>query len=259
MHSTISSILALFSLILLQSVHAQTTSGQYQEELLIAGDDTLTYRILLPTEYDGSQAYPLLLFLHGSGERGTDNHLQLTHGGQLFADSIERYPSIVVFPQCPADHFWSLDTSTYRSSQTANIHDHPSGGSPLDLVILLIHQLTKEYNIDDRRLYIAGLSMGGYGTFDILRRYPNTFAAAAIICGGVMNKADTYPIQTPIWFYHGSEDDVVPTSESVHMADGVAKAGGHAEITIYPGVDHNSWDPAFAEPKFLQRLYSQHK
>jgi len=237
----------------------------YEKHWYISGNDTLPYRVLLPKNFDASKKYPLILFLHGSGERGRDNEAQLIHGGDLFLrDSVrEQYPAIVVFPQCPQVSFWSNVDIRYDSAAKKRIWNFPTDGEPtvaMRLLLQLVTQLQKDYKLEKHRLYIGGLSMGGMGTFELVRRTPKTFAAAFPICGGAAPAtAKTLSKVKHWWILHGLADPVVPVELSKDMADALVNAGAVIRLSLYPGVGHNSWDNAFAEKDLLPWLFSNHK
>jgi len=160
----------------------------YQKKLFLNKGDTLPYRIMYPPDFDPSGKYPLLLFLHGAGERGNDNEKQLVHGASFFADPSNRknYPAIVIFPQCPEGEWWArMEDSEDLAGNRILIF--PGKGSPtpsMRLVMGLLDKLISESYVDADRVYLGGLSMGGMGSFDLLTLRPKTFAAAFPICGG---------------------------------------------------------------------------
>ncbi len=220
----------------------------------------LNYRLLTPlVEFkdcmEAKKTYPLVVFLHGAGERGDDNEKQLIHGSKLFSDIETRvnHPAFVIFPQCPEGKKWvEVDWSLPA-------HDMPAEASEnLQLTLDLIDSMIENYPIDTSRIYVIGLSMGGYGVWDIISRYPDKFAAAVPICGGG-DEAQALKIKdVPIWAFHGGNDRLVPTQRTRNMINAVKKAGGHPKYTEYPGVGHLSWNKAFAEPDLLDWLFSQH-
>lgn len=224
---------------------------------------TLNYRILFPDNYDHEKKYPLVLFLHGAGERGNDNAKQLTHGSRLFLDPLFRkqHQAIVLFPQCPENAYWasmSIDRMTYPIKTDFIYGDHmtPSLGASLDLV----QHLVRTKQVDTRRIYIMGLSMGAMGTLEALYRRPKLFAAAIPICGGGnANLAKTYARKVPIWLFHGDADAVVPVAFSRELYQKLKALGAKVKYTEYPGVNHNSWDNAFSEPELLSWLFKQQK
>ena len=183
-------LIVLHLLLLVAAANAQMddTTGfhQYEKKLFVQGNDTLRYRVLYPLHYNSNKPVPLIVFLHGSGERGSDNEKQLLHGGALFLkDSIRNInPAIVVFPQCPDDSAWSrFDRSAPRGdSFYLSLNQSPDLSTPERLVKLLMDSLLQHHIADKKRLYIGGLSLGGFGTYDLLTKYPNYFAAAFPIC-----------------------------------------------------------------------------
>jgi predicted peptidase len=222
--------------------------------------------MLYPTKYDVNKKYPVVLFLHGAGERGNDNAKQLTWGASLFLDSANRakYPAFVIFPQCLENGFWanikrdldgnadSLGNFVFNSQGNASM--------PLQLVMKLIDSLSKTAQADPDQIYVGGLSMGGMGTFEILWRKPNFFAGAFAICGGGdPAKVAVYGKAFPIWVFHGASDNVVPVSNSRLMVNTLKAAGAKVKYSEYPGVGHDSWKNAFAEPDFLEWLFDQKK
>lgn len=241
-------------------VYAQHES--YIKDSFISRKDTLPLRILYPKDFDESKTYPLVIFLHGRGESGNDNEKQLAHGSKLFQDSILKYPAIVVFPQCPSDSYWSNVniTTDHNGKRHFNFQ---KGGKPTRAMAMLLKYFDKTYRqkyVDKKRVYIAGLSMGGMGTFEMLRRRPNAFAAAIAICGGD-NVANVrkYAKKVNLWIFHGEKDDVVDPVFSKNIVDALQKQDANPCFTLFPNANHNSWDPAFAEPNFLQWLFSQRK
>ena len=237
----------------------------FEKKILLRANDTLQYRIMYPVNYNATKKYPLLLFLHGAGERGNDNELQLMHGSKLFTDSANRqkFPAIVIFPQCAKNDFWSrLDRSTGSTDSLGGFFfpiDKPVGKSA-GLVLQLMDSMVATKTVDTKRIYIAGLSMGGMGTFEMLWRRPGFFAAALPICGGGNpEKVSIYAKKFPLWIFHGDNDKSVPVSNSRLMYGVLKNAGAAVKYTEYPGVGHNSWDNAFAEPDLLPWLFKQKK
>lgn len=239
--------------------------GSFEKHWLAQSGDTLPYRILLPKEYDPAKKYPLVLFLHGRGESGNDNEKQLVHGARLFLqDSVRtRYPAIVIFPQCPASSYWSNVIATMEGSKTSKrTFRFIETGEPslaMRFVTTLTNLIIKNYPVDKARIYVMGLSMGGMGTFEIVRRMPGTFAAAVPICGGASPATAALLTKVKWWIFHGAKDDVVPPSFSEMMVAALRKAKASVKFTLYPQVNHNSWDPAFAEPGLLPWLFAQRK
>ncbi len=239
------------------SSFAQDTT-LYKKVVFAKSGDTLNSRVLYPKDFDGSKKYPILFFLHGSGERGNDNESQLVHGSKLFLkDSVRNaFPSIVVFPQCPANDYWSdVNIVTENGKRTFNFL---KGGKPTKamhaLLAVVKDFLHKDY-VDENQVYVGGLSMGGMGTYEILRRKRLTFAAAFAICGGDDLANVRKYRHVPMQIFHGAKDDIVNPAFSIAIADRLKTFGDEVELTIYPNANHNSWDSAFAEPDFLSWLY----
>ncbi|QDU95628.1 carboxylesterase family protein [Lignipirellula cremea] len=214
----------------------------------------LLYRLLKPQDYDPAKKYPLVLFLHGAGERGNDNRKQLMHGLNDFAspENREKYPAFVVAPQCPNGKQW------VNAPWSAPAHDMPEKpAADLQRCFDLLAALQKEFSIDADRLYITGLSMGGYGTWDAIQRHPEMFAAAAPVCGGGDTAYAKVLVNTPLWVFHGGNDTVVKTARSRAMVEAIEKAGGKPKYTEYPGVGHNSWSATYVNPEFYAWLFEQ--
>jgi predicted peptidase len=239
----------------------QDFSG-YEKKELISGGDTLRYRILYPLAYDPAKKYPLILLLHGSGERGSDNEAQLKWGGSLFADTVKRaeFPAIVVFPQCPAGNTWSRMSYNPQDSLRFHFLSDTVVSRPLGLVMQLLDTLVAAGYVNTRKIYVGGLSMGGMGTFEILWRKPHFFAAAFPICGaGDPVKVKTYARKFPIWVFHGDRDPSVPVGNSRLMVRELKAAKARVVYSEYPGVQHDSWKNAFAEPGLLPWLFEKRR
>lgn len=227
----------------------------------VLGDNILPYRILFPENYDRNKKYPLILLLHGGGERGSDNEKQLTHGAGLFLNENNRrqYPAIIVAPQCPADAYWAaanIDRSTTPFQINLDYGAEPQW--PLVAANELVKKIADEEAVDKSRIYITGLSMGGMGTFEAVFRYPDIYAAALPICGGGDLRAyDRRVRKTAFWVFHGSDDAVVDVKLSRDMQAKLKTLKVKTKYTEYPGVNHNSWDNAFAEPAFLEWMFAQ--
>jgi predicted peptidase len=240
--------------------------GSFKKEIFIIHNDTLRYRILYPLDYNVHKKYPVITFLHGSGERGSDNELQLIHGGILFLnDSIrEKFKAIVIFPQLPKDSLWNYHgTATDTASITGRSIDFslsPRQTTPSFLVKSLLNSLIREKIADQRQMYIGGLSLGGMGTFEMLERFPGFFAAAFPICGGGdTSRAKLFAKKTAIWIFHGNADKSVDVKYSRQYYQALINLHADVHYNEYPGVGHNSWDYAFAEKNLLPWLFSKKK
>jgi len=219
--------------------------------------DTLNYRFLYP-DFDTIRKFPLVIFLHGMGERGNDNESQLKWGITNFASDqmMAMHPAFVIAPQCPNTTQWSNSKINFK---TCDVQLLATPSKPMELVIQLIHQLIKKYNIDTNRIYIMGLSMGGFGTYDAIERYPHLFAAAVPVCGGGDISKAASIAHLPMWIFHGSEDFAVNAKFSFNMFDALTKAGARPGFTQYPEVGHFSWISAFNDPLMIEWLFRQHK
>ena len=253
-----------FFLLLVGSSNAQIPEpgdfGSYMEASYPSDEGTLLYRIMFPINFDATQKYPLVLFLHGAGERGNDNQKQLVHGSRLFQDSSTRYPAIVVFPQCPAEDYWAnVDVDVIDGNRRFTFMADGPATRPLAQVMELVDKLIDQPYTDPARLYVTGLSMGGMGTWELLWRMPGKLAAAAPICGGGNPRAAGEMTEVPIWAFHGVKDDVVRPHFTMRMIKAVQRAGGTAKVTFFPKANHNSWDPAFATPDYLSWMFSNRK
>lgn len=256
------SLVGLIS-ISIQAQEAKLSKELYTYETHIVKDDTLNYRLLLPKGFSKNKTYPLVLFLHGAGERGEDNKKQLTHGSNLFLNEIHRdsLPAIVIFPQCPKNDYWSkLEADRSTKPITFNYkYNEPPTKAMASVINLMDRMLEKPYVKADQ-VYAMGLSMGGMGTFEIIYRRPQMFAAAIPICGGGdPNSVTEYAKIIPLWVFHGAKDDVVDPNLSINMISAILKEGGFPKFTLYDFANHNSWDPTFAEPELLKWLFSNTK
>ncbi len=217
---------------------------------------TLNYRLLSPPRTEHGKSYPLVIFLHGSGERGEDNVSQLIHGTWLFSEPANRreYPAWVLVPQCPENERW-VDVDW-----DAPEHRTPDALSPsFQLLMELLTQMMEKNAVDRNRIYVTGLSMGGFGTWDLLVRYPDLFAAGVPVCGGGdVDMADRL-VNMPVWAFHGADDPVVSPDRTRNMIKAIESAGGHPRYTEYPGIGHGSWVPAYKEADLLPWLFAQHK
>lgn len=226
-----------------------------KKELVFAEGKILPYRILYPVNYDKTKKYPLLLFLHGAGERGKDNEKQLAWGSKLFITEENRknFPAIVVFPQCPEESFWAVMKTDQTKQPAVRTFDYTVEPNwPLAAANELVKKLLKEEGVDKSRVYISGLSMGGMGTFESVYRYPDMYAAALPICGGGdVNHYDKRVAKVPFWIFHGAADAVVNVKLSQEMVEKLKALKAEVRYSEYPGVNHDSWNKAFAEPDYL--------
>jgi predicted peptidase len=239
-------------------VDAKTETGFLNRTLKI-GATMHRYQVYVPADWNAKKKSPVILFLHGAGERGDDGVIQTEVGiGGAVRRHADRAQAVIVFPQCLKNHWWS-EPEMQAVALTA------------------LDQSIKEFNGDAERIYLTGISMGGYGTWAIASEHPNRFAAIAPVCGGVKvpeaiakqlqltnpQGDDPYtPVaqkigKTPVWIFHGGADAVVPVTESRRMNEALKAAGGNVKYTEYAGVNHNSWDKAYNEAEFFTWLLSQ--
>ena len=221
-----------------------------------AAGDSLQYRFLFP-DNDSTRRYPLVIFLHGSGERGNDNEAQLKWGVMNFASdyNMKTHPAFVIAPQCPLNSTWA--NITRGKNNEIILQNTPS--KPMQVLMELIGDAIRRFRVDTNRIYITGLSMGGHGTFDALQRYPHFFTAAVPVCGsGDISKAVSIA-HIPLWMFGGADDPSVNPNLLYNMVNALLKAGAHPGFTEYPGVGHFSWIAAYSDPMMMEWLFNQHK
>ncbi|APZ94584.1 enterobactin/ferric enterobactin esterase [Fuerstiella marisgermanici] len=216
----------------------QYTGGEFK-------DETFHYRIMPPAKVEEGKKYPLVLFLHGAGERGDDNKSQLQYFPEQMAQPRwrERFPCYVIAPQCRKDAKWvEVDWSLEGTHEAP---DEP--GDQMKVVMQIIEKTMAGEPIDKSRIYVTGLSMGGYGSWDLAVRKPNLFAAVAPICGGADNDSLAVLKDVPVWVAHGDADNAVPVERSRLAVAALRKAGGNPVYVELPGVEHNSWTPSYSD------------
>ena len=195
---------------------------------------TLDYLLHLPQNYQEKDSWPLMLFLHGAGERGDDLELVKVHGPPKIVETDKDFPFILVSPQCKLKRWWQ----------------------PIELTALL-DEIVAKYMVDEDRIYVTGLSMGGFGTWALAAYTPDRFAAIVPICGGgEPYRTRQYP-DLPVWAFHGDKDTVVPPQRSRDMVDALKKHGGNARLTIYPEAGHDSWTETYNNPELYEWLLEQ--
>jgi predicted peptidase len=222
---------------------AQSGNGGQSEQMFqkeITKTVRLGYLLYLPKGYGEKkeQKWPLMLFLHGAGERGSDLNLVKKHGPPKLIDQGKEFPFIVVSPQCPTSSWWP---------------------EQVDALVALLDEIQSKYAVDADRVYLTGLSMGGFGTWTLATRYPDRFAALAPICGG----GDKYLVsrlkKVPVWVFHGAKDPVVPLQASTDMVEALKRAGGNVQFTVYPEAQHDSWTETYNNPKLYEWFLSQRR
>jgi predicted peptidase len=241
-------------------------STNYKFAEFMMGDRVLPYRIMLPSSFESSKKYPLVVFLHGALQKGTDNEAQLNIGGRYFLreENRSRFPAMVLFPQCPYEDSWAyFETQLDSVSGLATKWFFPFRKEPTRtsrMLKLLLDSLVKLDHVDPARIYIGGISQGGMGVFDLVARYPQLFAAAFPICGaGKVSTAKNFSGEVAVWIFHGEKDDIVPARYSREFEKQLKKLGADVKYSEYPGVFHNSWINAFNEPDLLPWLFSKRK
>ncbi len=211
------------------------------------GQDAYSFQVHVPAKFQGREKLPVILFLHGIGQRGEGGFVPVEGtAGVVARNYLEQVPAVVVLPQCRQNRYWN-DPDMER------------------MVIAAVEQTMAEFSADSRRLYLAGVSMGGYGAWHMAAEHAGKFAAVVPICGGSpLRERDRFtPIarrigRTPVWVFHGADDGIVPVSESRRMVEALkAVAGSRVRYNEYPGVGHNVWFKALAEPELMTWLFAQ--
>jgi predicted peptidase len=194
------------------------------------------YLLYLPEDYEDSEKqFPLVLFLHGMGERGTDIEKVKTHGIPKLISEGKEFPFIVVSPQCPDEYFWNDD-----------------------VLIALLDEIEQNYRVDKNKIYVTGLSMGGHGTWTLALAQPNRFAAIAPVCGWGHPVEFCKLAQMPIWVFHGAKDFVVPLNDSEQIVEQLKKCGStKVKFTIYPEATHDSWTETYNNEELYKWFLEQ--
>jgi predicted peptidase len=249
-------LLSVWILVAIMSASSRPRETGFLNRIAQVGGVKYRYQVYVPPEWNGSRKWPIILFLHGAGERGEDGLLQTQVGiataVRLHAD---RFPAIIVMPQCRKNVWWAEPAMEAQALKA-------------------LEQSTKEFKGDPDRTYLTGLSMGGYGTWSIAAKFPARFAALVPICGGVReprrggnspSTGDPYaPVaasiaKTPVWIFHGGDDKTVPVKESREMNRALKAAGADPKYTEYEGVGHNSWDRAYSDSELMPWLLRQRR
>ena len=234
-------------------------TGFLDRSITVAGR-VYHYQVYVPAEYAAKSSWPAILFLHGAGERGSDGLIQTAVGlGAAIRQNATRYPAIAVFPQAPPDSQWV--------------------GTPADMAVAALQQTMREFHVDPSRVYLTGLSMGGHGTWYVAYRHPELFAAIVPICGWVRDfpqfrgsvpvvPGDSVSImpnlvqrlgKVPIWIFHGEVDQVVNVNGSREPAAALKAASADVRYSELLGLNHNSWDAAYASDEFTRWLFAQQR
>jgi predicted peptidase len=221
----------------------EVAQRQQESHADLSRHERAPYLFYDPPRPDGVAERALLVFLHGSGERGTDLELVRQHGLPRLLDAGLEVPFPVASPQCPAGTEWT---------------------ERLDILDAFVEALLREHRVDPNLVYLSGMSMGGAGTWHLAVARPDRFAAIAPVCGyHTWHGGDPSPVcairHVPVWAFHGEEDEIVPADESRVLIDTLAECGGDVRLTLYPGVDHNSWDRAYGDPRLYAWLLAQRR
>jgi len=212
----------------------EKSGGQKPTRLDVQARVQMDYLLYLPRDYDQQDKWPLLLFLHGAGERGDQLDLVRQHGPPRLIGEGREFPMIVVSPQCPKERWWQ----------------------PTDLTVL-IDEIVRTHHVDEDRIYVTGLSMGGFGTWSLAAYTPHRFAAIAPICGGGEAYWTRSFAHLPVWVFHGAKDQAVPLERSEQMVEALKRYNGNVKLTIYPDAEHDSWTETYNNPEFYTWLLQQ--
>lgn len=240
---------------------AQTHETGFLDRTVTVTGHAYHYQVYVPAAYTASQRWPIILFLHGAGERGDDGLVQTQVGlGAAVRQNAARFPAIIVFPQAPAESLWT--------------------GVPAQMAMAALDETIREFRTDSDRVYLTGLSMGGNGTWYLAYRNPSRFAALIPICGFVTAFREGWRGFTPVvppdsgapfaalarqlrrvptWIVHGEVDNVVPVEQSQQAAAALKAAGGPVQYLEVPGTSHNAWDAAYGSPALVRWLFAQHR
>jgi predicted peptidase len=241
---------------------AMTSAGggdwqaEFKRDEFQSGGETLRYRLFSAAGGAGDTNPPLVVFLHGAGERGDDNTAQLKHGVKEFFNRQAHHPCTILAPQCPAERKWvKIDWAAPRGE--GSFPSEPE--APLALTIDVIDKLIASSQVDPDRIYLTGLSMGGFGSWYAAAMPGSRFAAVAPVCGGGDPAWAARYVGLPIWAFHGSDDRAVPVARSREMIGAIRAVGGEPRYTEYPAVGHDSWTPAYADEAFHAWLFAQRR
>jgi predicted peptidase len=256
-------ILCIVLMFLAVPARAKNRDTGFLDRTITLQGTVYKYQVYVPDNWTPHQKWPIVLFLHGAGERADDGMLQTDIGiGTAIRSDRTKFPAIIVMPQCRKNFWWVMPPMD-------------------DLAIATLEAATREFHGDKSRTYLTGLSMGGYGSWYLAQKYPGRFAAMIVICGGIHPPPATLkahpelakyvPVdgpadyaeaakkigKVPVWIFHGADDDIVPVTESQRMRAAMTQVGAEVHYTEYPGVKHVSWDRAYDEPKLFPWFFSK--
>jgi predicted peptidase len=218
------------------------TENGFVHKVFKGKDGDSKYVVFVPHDYKGDKEFPLILFLHGAGERGDDGEAPVKQGignAVKFKGGEKTFKFFVIFPQCSKKGTWK------------------AGGPDADRALAILDEVQKAYKIDSKRIYLTGLSLGGFGTFSLAAADPERWAAIVPVCGGGDTSTASKIKDIPCWCFHGDADKAVPVQRSRDMIDAIKKAGGNPRYSEFPYVGHNSWDPAYVTPELYPWLLAQ--
>lgn len=217
---------------------APAERGFLSRTVTVGGKD-MKYVVYVPLSYDPAKPMPSIIFLNGAGECGTDGWREVYHFGSAIMLAAEKWPFIIMFPQ-------KQDVKTAWEDEES-------------MVMWVLSKTKAEFNIDEKRLYLTGLSQGGHGTWTIAAKHPDMFAAIAPICGWADEDTAKKVAKLPIWTFHGDQDQAVKLEASQNMQKWIEAAGGECKLTVYPGVGHNSWDNAYRNEELGAWFLEHHR
>lgn len=236
MRKTTCCLCGLLSLVMLSHATAADPPRQVAKTLELEVPVKLDYLLYLPPDYEKQDAWPLVIFLHGAGERGNDLELVKKHGPPKLIAEGKDFPAIIVSPQCSTGRWWHAQL--------------------LELTAL-VDEIEEKYKVDKSRIYLTGLSMGGFGTWALGAYTPERFAALVPICGGGEALAARALTKTPVWAFHGAKDAIVPLKRSEDMVEALKRSKGNVQFTVYPEAQHDSWTETYANPDVWKWMFEQ--
>ena len=254
-------VLCMAGVVLMMTLTDGVAGDAYEERTVTVEEEgrevDFRYRLLRPAAIEPGGKYPLVLFLHGAGERGTDNEKQLKYLPTWLAEPRLRrtHACFVLAPQCRDDGKWVEGNWSDKTAASQK----PEPTVDLAAAVAALEDVMKAEPVDPDRVYLTGLSMGGYGSWDLAARMPGRFAAVIPICGGGDETTAAKLAKLPIWCFHGADDEVVPAARSRSMVEAVKAAGGNVKYTEFEGVKHDSWTPAYRDPATLEWLFRQRR
>lgn len=233
---------------------------EFQYRVLKQNGHVLPYRLYTPPGIVAGKTYPLLIFMHGAGERGVDNRRQFLRFAPF--KFWLKYPCYVLAPECPKQEDEGANgggvwVDTPFGAPQHEMKEIPTW--PMKLAIRVIDSLLRETNVDKKRVYVTGLSMGGFATWELLQRKPSAFAAAMPVCGGGDLAYASYIAKVPLWVFHGDADSTVPVIRSRDMVGAIKAVGGEPKYTEYPKIGHDAWTPTYPKEGVWDWLFDQRK